>query len=40
MGRNKIGHIPKTIAEYHTTMLKQLGGWKSAGVAEGTAFIY
>ena len=67
MGRNKIGQIPKTIAEYlelthphrytghclrrtsatflsdsgaNTTMLKQLGGWKSAGIAEGNSFIY
>ena len=65
IGRNKIGQIPKTIAEYlelthphrytghclrrtsatflsdsgaNTTMLKQLGGWKSAGIAEGNSF--
>lgn len=67
IGRNKLGQIPKIIAEYlnlthphrytghclrrtsatilsnsgaNITMLKQLGGWKSAGIAEGNSFVY
>lgn len=67
IGRNKIGQIPKIIAEYleladpqrytghcfrrtsatlisnsgaSITMLKQLGGWKSASIAEGNSYIY